>query len=269
MMNQRRAQPKTRTPLNQAHPLFPYLKFWWTPRFGIINQNWPATAESGTIPTTRGTFNHISTETFDGSTNNHKWNNTPVNSFKATFICIARPTTIDSNERTCLQVSTGGSDSPLFRICQSSVSKWFFQCRDNSGSGAITLTSTTAPVSGRVDVLVGVIVSGAASFWVNGVKENSSASSIGAVTLDKTCIGSLSRTGDSLFWGGDISDCGIFNTNVSDSWAQSLSKNPWQVYAPVWHSSGRKQKTASSSTVKFRKTLSGIGTRTGSRQVDF
>ncbi len=186
-----------------------------------------------------------------------------------TVMARIRTTTLNANGQPIYcERGSSGNDILKFEGPASGAHPGFFITFRNDGG-------TLKQVFGTTDVHDGAWHTGAVrkvgttdiSVWVDGhldVASTTAAADTFTNATNETWLG-RDKGDSSATFNGDMDFVYCWNRALSDMEIGALTIQPYQLFAlprRMWFAP-----TAAASTVKFRKTLSGIGTRAGSRQL--
>lgn len=174
--------------------------------------------------------------TYDGSSSYHGKTSAPIADIgECTLLVVAAPLSSSSTTRSIFGYGTNASGTPLLFIGQGASSGQItFWARDGAS------TSSQSQVSGGAQWANGVPATliGTRSqsgnyqkLWINNTQlATASATSLAAVTFDRTAVGGLVRNSFALGWNGTVFLALAWNRGLSDAEALSLADNPWQVF---------------------------------------
>lgn len=167
---------------------------------------------------------------------------------EVTLLIITTPTSVGAATSFMYGFGSTGSSNPILAIGQSdTASQLYFFVR--SDSGTLQNPSVTPPsgtwANNQPAVLVGTRsqARNLHEFYVNGHRAASTtATTIGATTLNTTAVGLLRRTSDGLFYAGYTTLCVAWNRYLSAAEIKRLSDDPWALFTweflPVKAASG-------------------------------
>jgi hypothetical protein len=236
----RSRQPDQFTNLAFGNPLTRGLVFLWngaTPQYAIGNPGTPGAkipaAQTVGTPLARAIGPNGATPAFGGA-GGYKWAwSLPSSPAECTLFAWAA-SNASAGTYSLIGCCDSAGGNPLFRLDYGGAgTSARLQLRGNSGT-VLNLAANVGEVAWTDDFIVGVYRSGTGTkeIWVNGVRYNTGTTDIGAITLNTTDVGVLSRATPTQHLNGRLYLGGIYDRALTGREIQELSANPWQIFEP-------------------------------------